>query len=238
MPHMDPFYEGLTISGKYHHTLTTNNMNNMNNNNMNNNNMNNDNNAKNKNKNKNKKIQIKNRFFTDKNNNNDNNRSSTNNSIEMILARKRTKRLLTFGKRDFTFVSVSDVPQSDGVWVSGTVSVITSKLPKKSSYTRAFQDSIAFYKPLPPVVVTTNTNTNTNTNNNDDDDANSHVGSNVIKHRTGLTIVCRIDLNDSTDGGEGGGIPMWIYVKTIGTTGALSMQNMKKQLLNGFQQNK
>lgn len=192
MPHMDPFYEGLTVLGKYHHNLSTD--------------------SKVNAESKKKKIQIKSRFFSK---NNDDLSGTNNNSVEMILARKRTKRLLTFGKRDFTFVSVSDVPQSDGIWVSGTVSVISSKLPRKKSYTRAFQDSIAFYKPLPPVITNDN-------------------GISVTKHQTALTIVCRIDLNDSTDGGEGGGIPMWIYVKTIGTTGVLSIQNMRKQLLNGF----
>lgn len=40
--------------------------------------------------------------------------------IQMKLARKTIKRLITFGKRDFTFVSVSDHPRGDGAWVSGT----------------------------------------------------------------------------------------------------------------------
>ena len=51
-------------------------------------------------------------------------------SIEMKLARKTIKRLITFGKRDFTFVSVSDHPRGDGTWVSGTVSVTTDKIPR------------------------------------------------------------------------------------------------------------
>jgi hypothetical protein len=125
--------------------------------------------------------------------------------IEMRLARKTLKRIVTFGKRDFTFVSVSDHPRSDGAWVSGTVSVVTDQIPRKDGYTRAFQDSIAFYEPLT------------------DDETG--------KPRTKLTIVFRIDLNDSSEGGNGGFVPMWMYVKTVGTTGMLSVQNMKKQLL-------
>ena len=126
-------------------------------------------------------------------------------TVDIVLARKHTKRILTFGKRDFTFVSVSDVPRSDGVWVSGTVSVVTHKLPRVTGYTRAFQDSVAFYEPLEP-------------------------DPNTGDPRTALTIVCRIDLNDSGEGGEGGAVPMWIYVKTIGTSGALSIHNMRKEL--------
>jgi hypothetical protein len=125
--------------------------------------------------------------------------------IEMRLARKTVKRIVAFGKRDFTFVSVSDHPRSDGAWVSGTVSVVTEQLPRKKGYTRAFQDSIAFYEPLK---------------------ADDKTG----RPRTKLTIVFRIDLNDSTEGGSGGFVPMWMYVKTVGTTGMLSVQNMKKQL--------
>ena len=126
--------------------------------------------------------------------------------IEMRLARKRLKRIVAFGKRDFTFVSVSDTPRSDGAWVSGTVSVVTDQIPRKKGYTRAFQDSIAFYEAVT------------------DDD-------NTGKEMTKLTIVFRIDLNDSSDGGNGGFVPMWMYVKTVGSTGMLSVQNMKKQLL-------
>jgi hypothetical protein len=125
--------------------------------------------------------------------------------IHMILARKRTKRILTFGKREFVFLSVKDEPLEDGTWVSGTVSVHSpTKIPRTKAYTRAFQDSIAFYKPL------------------------------VEKERnprTRLTIVCRIDLNDSSEDGAGGWIPMWLYVKTIGATGVRSVMNMRKALL-------
>ncbi|KAG7371236.1 START domain containing protein [Nitzschia inconspicua] len=125
--------------------------------------------------------------------------------VHMILARKRTKRILTFGKREFVFISVKDEPLEDGTWVSGTVSVHSpSKIPRNKGYTRAFQDSIAFYKPL------------------FENDCNT---------RTKLTIVCRIDLNDSNKDGAGGWIPMWLYVKTIGATGVRSVMNMRKALL-------
>lgn len=57
--------------------------------------------------------------------------------------------------------------------------------------------------------------------------------------RMKLTIVFRIDLNDSMrgegvggvserGGGTGGYVPMFIYVKTVGTTGMASVQNMKR----------
>lgn len=126
-------------------------------------------------------------------------------AVNMVLARKRTKRIVTFGKRDFTFVSVSDIPQSNGVRVSGTVSVVTPKFPREKNFVRAFQDSVAFYESLP----------------------NDSI---LDEPRSRLTIVCRIDLNDSSKGGEGGNIPMWIYVKTIGQSGVLSMNNMKAEL--------
>lgn len=128
----------------------------------------------------------------------------THKGIEMRLARKTLKRIVAFGKRDFTFVSVSDHPRGDGAWVSGTVSVVTDQIPRDKRYTRAFQDSIAFYEPVT-----------------------DETGNPATK----LTIVFRIDLNDSSDGGNGGFIPMFMYVKTVGSTGMLSVQNMKKQLL-------
>ncbi|GAX22983.1 hypothetical protein FisN_15Hh121 [Fistulifera solaris] len=121
--------------------------------------------------------------------------------VRMILCRKRTKRLLAFGKRDLVFLSVQDEPLSDGTWVSGTLSVKTDLVPRQPGYTRAFQDSIAFYKPLQE-----------NT-------------------QTELTIMCRIDLNDSAEDGTGGFIPMWLYVKTIGKTGAQSVIRMRNALL-------
>lgn len=125
--------------------------------------------------------------------------------VDLILARKRAKRLIAFGKRDFLFVSVSDVTRPDGVRVSGTVSVVTPMHPRVPGYTRAFQDSVGFYAPMP-----------------DDPDTG--------EPRTALTIVCRIDLNDSAVGGEGGMIPMWLYVQTIGRTGSASMNKMRRQL--------
>ena len=131
--------------------------------------------------------------------------SPTSKPVSMVLAKKRTKRIVMYGKRDFTFVSVSDIPRSDGVWVSGTVSVITPTLPREPSYVRAFQDSIAFYERLP----------------NDDETG---------EPRSLLTIVCRIDLNDSAEGGQGGAIPMFFYVKTIGASGLISMNSMRSEL--------
>ena len=86
---------------------------------------------------------------------------------------------------------------------------VTDQIPRKKGYVRAYQDSIAFYESMP--------------NNN--------------KEKTGgppqmkLTIVFRIDLNDTRSGGEGGFVPMWIYVKTVGATGMASVQNMKKELM-------
>lgn len=52
----------------------------------------------------------------------------------------------------------------------------------------------------------------------------------LCSHRD-LTIVCRIDLNDSGDGGVGGFIPMWLYVKTIGYTAAESVYKMRRALI-------
>lgn len=122
--------------------------------------------------------------------------------IRMILCRKRTKRLLTYGKRDLVFLSVTDVPRTaDGALVSGTVSIRCSQLPRYPGYTRAFQDSIAFYQP---------------------------IRGNTATH---LTIVCRIDLNDSGEDGTGGYLPMWLYVKTIGYTAAQSILRLRQALL-------
>lgn len=124
--------------------------------------------------------------------------------IRMKLARKTMRRLVAFGKRDFTFISVSDHPRAnDGAWVSGTVSVVTDTIPRTGGYVRAYQDSVAFYEPL-------------------DDDESTGLP------RMRLTIVFRIDLNDSSDGGDGGYVPMFVYVKTVGATGMASVQNMKR----------
>lgn len=128
---------------------------------------------------------------------------SSHPSVDILLCRKRMKRIFTFGKRDLVFLSVTEKqPLADGTWVSGTVSVHTPHLPRQSGYTRAFQDSVAFYKPIEE------------------------------KNHTELTIICRIDLNDS--GGDGGLIPMYFYVKTIGYTGAQSVLRMKKALVEAF----
>ena len=121
--------------------------------------------------------------------------------VHMTLCRKRTQRILTFAKRDLVFLSVQDEPLADGTWVSGSVSVCTDLLPRQAGIVRAFQDSIAFYQPV-------------------------EGGT-----QTDLTIVCRIDLNDSGEGGSGGFIPMWLYVKTIGSTGAQSFIRMRKALM-------
>ena len=55
------------------------------------------------------------------------------------------------------------------------------------------------------------------------------------EHKTGeprsfLTIVCRIDLNDSADGGVGGAVPMSFYTSTIGMTCLISMNPMRSEL--------
>ena len=125
--------------------------------------------------------------------------------------RKRYTRLLTFGRRDFTFVQVSDIPRPDGIRVSGIISVITDRLPKIKGYTRAFQHSIAIYEPFP---LSSSSNTNSpNTNRN-----------------TKVTVIGRVDLNDSSDGGDGGNIPMWLYVKTVGRTGVHFCRTLRKEL--------
>ena len=82
--------------------------------------------------------------------------------------------------------------------------MVTDQIPRKKEYVRAYQDSIAFYEAL-------------------DNDEHS-------RPQMKLTIVFRIDLNDSRDDGDGGYVPMWAYVKTVGTTGMASVQNMKGQL--------
>lgn len=85
---------------------------------------------------------------------------------------------------------------------------VTDQIPRKKGYVRAYQDSIAFYESM--------------SNNNRESG-----GPPQMK----LTIVFRIDLNDTRSGGEGGFVPMWIYVKTVGATGMASVQNMKKELM-------
>ena len=133
--------------------------------------------------------------------------------VNMKLARKRTIPLMggLFGRRDFTFISVSDLPRSDGALVSGTISVITEKLPKQVGYTRAYQDSVAFYENIDADPITGNP-------------------------RALLTIVTRIDLNDNSYEGEGGGIPMWLYVKTVGSTGVLALRKMRNEVSTIFEE--
>mmetsp|Transcript_19509 Transcript_19509/g.29349 ORF Transcript_19509/g.29349 Transcript_19509/m.29349 type:complete len:264 (+) Transcript_19509:193-984(+) len=117
--------------------------------------------------------------------------------MNMTVARKRTKRILgILGKRDFVFVSVGHKGENE-VFMSGTISVVTKSIPRQRDYTRAFQDSIAFYRPHD-------------------------------KNQTHLTIICRLDLNDSH--GDGGYMPMWLYVKTIGTTASRSILNLRREL--------
>lgn len=121
-------------------------------------------------------------------------------NVTMTLCRKRTTRLFAFGKRDLVFLSVANEPLPDGTRISGTVAVKSDLLPRQSGYVRAFQDSIAFYKPI---------------------EGNT---------KTELTIMCRIDLNDSSKDGTGGFVPMWMYVRTIGKSGALSIIRMRNAL--------
>lgn len=126
----------------------------------------------------------------------------------------------TFGKRDFAFVQVSDHPlDKDGMMISGTISVVTDKLPRMKGYTRAFQNYVAFYEPQ-----------HTNVGKEDNEDAKDEP-------TTKVTVMGRIDLNDSEDGGSGGSIPMWLYVKTVGRTGVYFCRSMRKQLERLKQEN-
>ena len=119
---------------------------------------------------------------------------------KMTMVRKRSTRILGFGRRDFGLVSVLDVPSSDGVWMSGTITVISSGvIPRQPGFTRAFQDSICVYKPLP----------------NDE---------------TEMTIILRTDLNDSAQGGSGGFVPMWVVVKTIGSAGHRAIKGLRNHV--------
>ena len=135
------------------------------------------------------------------------NMTYSNEHVDMLLCRKRTKRILAFGKRDFVFLAVTQKHEKEDTWVSGTVSVETTHFPRQQGYTRAFQDSIAFYKPITSVA--------------SDGSSQNH---------TQLAMICRIDLNDST-GDTGGWIPMWLYVKTIGYTGVRAFARMRQALL-------
>lgn len=118
MPKMDPFYEGVTVYGEYSITVPT-------------------------------TITKSTASWRRKKNNQQHNDGGSDNTVRMILCRKRMSRILAFGKRDLVFLSVAESePLEDGSLVSGTVSVRTPLVPRQPGYTRAFQDSIAFYKPI------------------------------------------------------------------------------------------
>lgn len=239
MPKMDPFYEGLDIYGEY--TIREE--------------QDAERDVETVNKQQKRRRQSgdnENETATKRSNKNDNENDSSD-LIRMVLARKRTKRILAFGKREFVFVSVEDKPLEDGTWVSGTVSVEVDEsslstlssfdsnsndsatalpsLRRNKSYTRAFQDSIAFYKPVPSMAgAATEAESSSREQNSNND--NSNTSCCTRKGWTKLTIVCRIDLNDSNEEyGSGGCIPMWLYVKTIGKTGARSVLSMRQSLL-------
>lgn len=96
-----------------------------------------------------------------------------------------------------------------GIWFSqlcSTTMVVLFTRPRTPPYTRGFQDSVAFYKPM---------------------EGNT---------KTDLTIMCRIDLNDTGEDGSGGSIPMWLYVKTIGFTAVQSMVRMRKAILDDIKE--
>lgn len=124
---------------------------------------------------------------------------------KLILARKRSTSILGFGRRDFSLLAViSDVgSRDDETLVSGTISVIAPQLiPRYPGFTRAFQDMVCFYKPV-----------------------GRHSDG---THQTELTIMLRTDLNDSTQDGAGGAVPMWLVVKTLGIAGSKAMQGLRK----------
>jgi hypothetical protein len=71
-----------------------------------------------------------------------------------------------------------------------------------------------------------------------DDAVSCHHHSNVLnqkqpkndQHRH-LTIYCRVDLNDNGQGGTGGSIPMWFYVRNIGKIAAMAIDRMRTALI-------
>jgi hypothetical protein len=82
------------------------------------------------------------------------------NNASIKLCRKRMTRLFAFGKRDMVFLSVEDAlpaartdnnksNENGTTLVSGSVSVTTDRIPRQKGYTRAYQDSISFYKAVP-----------------------------------------------------------------------------------------
>lgn len=161
--------------------------------------------------------------------------------VDMVLARKRSKRLFSFGKRDFAFLSVSDTTKKrsnthhnlptnpDNVSdlalssspddatvgsdtrVSASVSIVTTRLPRQKGYTRAYQDSVGFYESL-------------------------GVNPTTGEPRMRLTVICRVDLNDSSEDGEGGAVPMWLYLRSAGTTGPMSIRKLQREVLMDVQE--
>lgn len=128
-------------------------------------------------------------------------------NARMIMARKLSTSILGFGKRDFSLLSVTSSrgQGKDGVLVSGTISIIVpQQIPRYNGFTRAFQDLVCFYKPM------------------------GHNSKSKVHDQTELTILLRTDLNDSTDGGTGGAVPMWLIVKTLGVAGTKAMQGLRK----------
>lgn len=118
----------------------------------------------------------------------------------LTIIRKRSTRILGFGRRDFGLVSVLDLPQSDGVWMSGTFTIISpGTLPQQPGFIRAFQDILCIFKPLPDGL-------------------------------SEMTIILRTDLNDSSEGGSGGFVPMWAVVKTIGSAGHRAIRGLQNHV--------
>lgn len=122
----------------------------------------------------------------------------------IVMARKLSTRILGFGRRDFSLLSIvkddsnNNANDDGGVLVSGTISVIApQQIPRYEGFTRAYQDLVCFYNPLGA-------------------------------DRTELTIILRTDLNDSADGGTGGSVPMWLVVKTLGIAGSKAMKGLRK----------
>lgn len=128
-------------------------------------------------------------------------------TARMVMARKLSTRILGFGRRDFSLLSIvedQNAPKrDDGVLVSGSISVIApGHIPRYQGFTRAYQDMVCFYKAV---------------------DSNSEG-----QDQTELTIILRTDLNDSTDGGSGGHVPMWVVAKTLGLAGSKAMKGLRK----------
>ena len=84
--------------------------------------------------------------------------------------------------------------------------------PRVKGYTRAYQNSIAFYEELKP-----------KSSSDPSDTEHSEI-------HTKVTVIGKMDLNDSSEDGIGGNIPMWLYIKTVGRTGVYFCRNMRKEL--------